>query len=589
MGKESIHIIGASIPRSGHHFLVRILKRLLGNDFFYCEFYTPAACCGKIPCDRRNEFPISFQKNHDIDLCLPIDISDAVYVVQYRDAVSAVLSERELVDQNWGHAIAAHLGHMEVWLAQKIHYYELFFRKWISAAHPCSFIIDYDELKNDTESVITALMGWLGWSVEAEAIRQAVANVVDFRSTHMPFRERSITTSRYFHQYLFEVFESILVDDLDILTDKRRLTAVEYDRTPMYFVYRSIKFRHEGKKSEALRYARHAIELSHDNPMLHQHLGDLLHAMERSKAAQKARRHAQALDPELAAYCELQRRLSKATTPQRFIETVRTATHLAPSNPLFQHHLGQLLLRKGDLAGAEETLRRTLELDRTGGAAQWDLSIALSRTGQLAEAVKWAQSAVALLPAKAQLHHHLGNLLLRQGRLEAAEACQRKAIELEPRLVVAHREMSTILLRRGVTTEAIEAARTAISLEPDHAPSYHNLGNALFHSGDLQAAEAALRTAINLNGGFSQAYRHLSTILHRMGKMDEAIAAAQTATRLLPNNPGFHIQLGKLLFENNDPKGAATALQRALEIDPDLHDAHRQLATVQAARQGRAD
>ena len=90
-----VHLVGASIPRSGHHFLVQILQQLLGPAFAHCEFYGPDDCCRSIPCRRFGDVQLFFQKNHDLDLTLPASLEGVTYVVQYRDPVMSALSDRE--------------------------------------------------------------------------------------------------------------------------------------------------------------------------------------------------------------------------------------------------------------------------------------------------------------------------------------------------------------------------------------------------------------------------------------------------------------------------------------------------------------
>ncbi|MBV9693198.1 MAG: hypothetical protein JO261_05815, partial [Alphaproteobacteria bacterium] len=89
-------LIGASIPRSGHHFLADMLTRYFGRELYYCESYTPADCCRTVPCTRRGDFRFIYQKSHDRDFRLPADVADALYLIQYRHPVAETLSDREL-------------------------------------------------------------------------------------------------------------------------------------------------------------------------------------------------------------------------------------------------------------------------------------------------------------------------------------------------------------------------------------------------------------------------------------------------------------------------------------------------------------
>src|SRR5580698_984672 len=89
-------MIGASIPRSGHHFLQNLMTTYYGPELYYCEFYNPANCCKNVPCTRRGEHKVIYQKNHDTDLALSPNVDDALYIIQYRHPVPEALSDREL-------------------------------------------------------------------------------------------------------------------------------------------------------------------------------------------------------------------------------------------------------------------------------------------------------------------------------------------------------------------------------------------------------------------------------------------------------------------------------------------------------------
>lgn len=48
-------IFSVSMPRAGHHVAEMILRGLFGDRFAYCEFYTIADCCKQIPCARMKQ------------------------------------------------------------------------------------------------------------------------------------------------------------------------------------------------------------------------------------------------------------------------------------------------------------------------------------------------------------------------------------------------------------------------------------------------------------------------------------------------------------------------------------------------------
>src|SRR5688572_21332332 len=145
-GPASIHLIGISIPRSGHNFVVRLLQALFPLDLFYCEFYDVRGCCQAVPCARRGALPITFQKSHDFELDVPTDVPDAVYVILHRVPVPTVLSARDLYADDYGEEVAADRGEYAVWLGRNAEYYVSFTERWIQRLPPRSALIDYDDL-----------------------------------------------------------------------------------------------------------------------------------------------------------------------------------------------------------------------------------------------------------------------------------------------------------------------------------------------------------------------------------------------------------------------------------------------------------
>jgi len=73
-----------SLPRSGHHLLVRGLMEACHPDFFYSEGYKTPVTVQTCEC-------INFQKSHDFDLNVP-QSSQYQYVVLYRSIPDALRS-----------------------------------------------------------------------------------------------------------------------------------------------------------------------------------------------------------------------------------------------------------------------------------------------------------------------------------------------------------------------------------------------------------------------------------------------------------------------------------------------------------------
>jgi tetratricopeptide (TPR) repeat protein len=123
-------------------------------------------------------------------------------------------------------------------------------------------------------------------------------------------------------------------------------------------------------------------------------------------------------------------------------------------NSVFVTILGDVQRRLGDLAAAERTLRRSLNLDDKDDEA----------------------------------HYTLGLVLKDSKPLEAVQHIQ-EAISIDPALDRAYRELGQALWRAGRLSEAVDAFREAIARDHDNAWAHDYLGNLLQLQGDALAAK----------------------------------------------------------------------------------------------------
>ena len=167
-----IALVGVSIPRSGHHHLASMLQALLGDDLSYCEFYSDAECCRSVPCTRGGAARVRYQKGHDLDLALPVDLPGVRYLVQYRDPVAEAVSDRELFLSATGFTTPPTSDQYTHWLAGKVRYFAGFAGKWLRRPLREVLVIDYDRLVADPVSVLDEVCRHVGISRSREAIEQ---------------------------------------------------------------------------------------------------------------------------------------------------------------------------------------------------------------------------------------------------------------------------------------------------------------------------------------------------------------------------------------------------------------------------------
>jgi tetratricopeptide (TPR) repeat protein len=143
------------------------------------------------------------------------------------------------------------------------------------------------------------------------------------------------------------------------------------------------------------------------------------------------------------------------------------------------------------------------------------------------------------------------------------------------------------LMERYAYDKAVEAFEEVTKTSPDWMPGRINLGIALLNQGGTitpntpeqqkERSRVFGRSVAQFKGVLSNAdatdkdktYAHycLGVIYMHLGKEKEAVPHIEVVTRLDPSDPGGWFRLARLV-ENEDPKRAASYLERALEIAP---------------------
>ena len=126
----------------------------------------------------------------------------------------------------------------------------------------------------------------------------------------------------------------------------------------------------------------------------------------------------------------------------------------------------------------------------------------------------------------------------RRGRLMSAAQAHEAAAKQDPEATASLQELVRIYSLIGREPEAIRAARTILERSPDDVDAAHTLARLLSDAGDLKGAITAAKLAA----------KHINPV----ERSDKAV--------------GIYRDLATLLDRANDPAGAASALQQALDV-----------------------
>ncbi len=299
---------------------------------------------------------------------------------------------------------------------------------------------------------------------------------------------------------------------------------------------------------------------------------------------------------------------------------VRTRESLAKQTATLAHP------EKGegaDAAATEKSLREALDHEPASAEANHHLGTLLLATGRAEEAVAYLRRAAEIQPEDAEIHHALGDAEEKRGDpLEAVRQYQRAA-ELDAREPYLF-DWGAELLLHHAPEPAVQVFTKGNSLYPKSARMLIGLGAAWFARGANEQAVQRICEASDLNPGDSSAYIFLGKMLRAESKpspaelerlqrfatmeprnaeanyyyalalwktrrdaKDPAIGHAEALLKsAIRGNPKFaaaHLQLGILRAEERDYANAIAEYQRAIQIDPQLEEAHFRLG--QAYRQ----
>ena len=182
-----------------------------------------------------------------------------------------------------------------------------------------------------------------------------------------------------------------------------------------------------------------------------------------------------------------------------------------------------------DWAGAEETIRRAIDLDPNSMEAHYVYALLLMALGRFPEAITQIDDAAELDPLSAQVHSTFGRILYRARKFDEAILRLNRAIELEPRNAGAYVRLGDVYDQMGKHVEAL---------------AFYESGRALLRN-----------PASRLRSRFARTYA-------RMGRVNEARQVLKTledtSTQVGNSSANVYVALG-------DPDTAFRLLFRAVE------------------------
>ena len=262
-------------------------------------------------------------------------------------------------------------------------------------------------------------------------------------------------------------------------------------------------------------------------------------------------------------------------------DNVTFNSHIVAVNPVAKGahlNLSAALMDQGYFDDALAAIETAVQLDPDSYRVHFNLGLILAELGRHDEALAAIETAVQLDPDSSMVQSNLGLILAELGRYDEALAAASRAIEIDPKGDNVFLNQSKVLISMGRVVDAEESLRRANQEDPGRFDILQNLGESLRHQNKFEAAVAVFDEALKIMPESALAHAARGTALHKAGRYIDSVSAIERALDLAPELPQAASLLemsGQALMEVGLPEKALEYFEKALSLDPTLAGAKR--------------
>jgi tetratricopeptide (TPR) repeat protein len=290
-------------------------------------------------------------------------------------------------------------------------------------------------------------------------------------------------------------------------------------------------------------------------------------------------------DPnDAAAFASLGVDLARQQKYEEATSSYRQALKLDPKLPGIELNLGLAEFKQGHFVAAATALKKTLASDPSNMQARTLLGMSYYGAKQFDRAAEYLEPVAKSDPANAELHQMLAQSCLWSKNFDCASEQFHVLLDQSPDSAPAHVLYGEALDGMGRTQEAIAEFDAAAKISP-HEPNVHfGLGYLHWKSQQYDNARREFNLELESDPTHAQSLAYLGDIECKNDHPDAAIALLKRAQRVNDDLRIVYVDLGAIYLQQKDYKHAQTALERAVQLDPEQADAHYQLGRLYQAQ-----
>ncbi|BDU68998.1 hypothetical protein GETHOR_10990 [Geothrix oryzae] len=247
------------------------------------------------------------------------------------------------------------------------------------------------------------------------------------------------------------------------------------------------------------------------------------------------------------------------------------------------HALGELLLKRGDLAEGLRCIQRARSLHVCDPASYFILAEIFSEQGHLELAQGQLHTLMLLAPpapVMAEAQALLGELKRDMGDRDGALSYFSLATETDPDASNPWAALGDMAREDARWEDALRCYREALMREPDAADLQVQLGYALLETRQGPAAEQAFLQALELDPSEYSAYLGLSEVYRFANRREDQVKMVEQAMALAPEDSDVWNARGVALEVTDRWKEATEAYEKALALEPQHRKAANNLGFV---------
>lgn len=255
---------------------------------------------------------------------------------------------------------------------------------------------------------------------------------------------------------------------------------------------------------------------------------------------------------------------------QRWDEGLQQAGKMIQDERLaaFGHYVkGRLLSRKGDLKGAEQAYRKSLEIEPSAIESLNFLSYNLARQQRVADARTFLEQHLKTWPDHSHAAERLGELLASTDRAQAMQFYQQQIDKREGREQLPFlMGLGQVQQVEGQTDAALQSFRQGAEVAPDHAGVAVVLASLLQSRGNYDEAVRYYQQALRVDPDQLIAANNLANLYLGEMRSPENLEKAGQLGKVLrgTRNPIFLDTLGLISYHNDNLPSAISFFESAL-------------------------